>query len=554
MSEESLEAPVFKIRATTVYISGPPGATIFFTLDGSAPTRSSFQYQDPLQLGVENFLVKAIAFQGAQRSPVASTYYSFSSQRPLSLLPEDGDYEMDVVVRAEADADEVRYTTDGTIPTMASAIIEGPLTLDTNGTVVVTAAAFVEGQIVGSVLRRTYNITLSQLPQPVVVPQAGRYVAPLRVAIEGGDNIRFTVNGEEPSLNSNRYGGPIAFANIGTVTLKVQSYPPVPNRKPSAVVTVSYEVVEADDGSGSHPVSLLPVGNFEFDGNDAAKGREAANTAVARLLAAAQLSRETEERLGALRKDLERSRLTYTESLHQLEELQSAMSVAMARKSALINETRAQSQVRVEVEKERGIQEQVSLELKQKLFSTLAQLEETETIYRRFAAEKMQFLQHQASVRCSLEEKFITNKKRLSQLDAGVIGEAEDVAAVIAEQRHEIWLLRETRSALERTLRAQRTLPADNTAAVPATSSPADGFLETRGAIDVPTVEGVIPIPSGMMRRITTVNGDGLHVLRKKHSVQARIVSENDQCVIKLFGHSKGVHNFVVDIERILNE
>ena len=549
---DTLEAPEFKIRASTVHISGPAGASIFFTLDGSTPTKSSFEYRDPLQLGMENFLIKAIAYRGGDESPVVSTYYSYS-QRPVTLLPESGDYEVDVVVQAEADADEIRYTTDGTIPTMASEIMSAPVTLNSNGTVTVTAAAFVGGQIAGDVVRRTYNITLSQLSPPVVVPAGGQYVAPLRVAIEGGDNIRFTVNGEDPTANSNRYSGPLAFTSVGSFDLKAQSYPPIPNRKPSPIVTVHYEVA-ADAGQVvSHPVALLPVGNFEFDNSDAKRGQDAATAAIGRLLAAAQLKKEAEERLSALRKDVERARLNYSESLHQLDDVQSNLSVASARKSALINEAKAQSEVILETEKHRAVLVQAAMDIKQRLFSTTAQLEEAESIYRKFASEKMQFLQHQAGLRASLEEKYIANKKRLSQLDAGAVEEAQEVSAVIAEQRHELWLLRETRAALERTLRAKAAggSGASFTSAPPAE---ADGFVEAKGAIDVPTVEATVPIPSGRMRRITTVSGDGLHALRKKHSVQASIICKDDSCAIKIFGHSKGVHNFVVDIERILKE
>lgn len=65
-------------ETTTVTISGPAQATIYYTLDGSTPTSSSTQYSEPLTLS-NTTTIKAIAVKDGVSSSVSTRTFTKSS-------------------------------------------------------------------------------------------------------------------------------------------------------------------------------------------------------------------------------------------------------------------------------------------------------------------------------------------------------------------------------------------------------------------------------------------------------------------------------------------
>jgi len=65
-------------ESTEVTISGPDGAEIHYTVDGSTPTAESSQYSEPLTF-TETTTLKAIAIKDGQSSEVTSRTYTKSS-------------------------------------------------------------------------------------------------------------------------------------------------------------------------------------------------------------------------------------------------------------------------------------------------------------------------------------------------------------------------------------------------------------------------------------------------------------------------------------------
>ena len=62
-------------ETTTVTMSGPDGASIFYTVDGSTPTDQSLEYEEPITLS-ETTTIKAIAIKDGISSSVTSRTYS----------------------------------------------------------------------------------------------------------------------------------------------------------------------------------------------------------------------------------------------------------------------------------------------------------------------------------------------------------------------------------------------------------------------------------------------------------------------------------------------
>jgi hypothetical protein len=83
ISGNTLAAPQFAgetqfTESTQVTISGPDGAEIHYTVDGSTPTAESTQYSEPLTF-TQTTTLKAIAIKDGQSSEVTSRTYTKSS-------------------------------------------------------------------------------------------------------------------------------------------------------------------------------------------------------------------------------------------------------------------------------------------------------------------------------------------------------------------------------------------------------------------------------------------------------------------------------------------
>ena len=77
---QSVSAPTFSgatqfTESTQVTMSGPAGASIFYTVDGSTPTDQSLEYEEPITLSATT-TVKAIAIKDGISSAVTSRTYS----------------------------------------------------------------------------------------------------------------------------------------------------------------------------------------------------------------------------------------------------------------------------------------------------------------------------------------------------------------------------------------------------------------------------------------------------------------------------------------------
>lgn len=547
-----LLAPSIRIHGTTATFVAEPDADVLYSTDGREPNAQSFfaPRSAPVELGQRHLILKAVAVRGHERSPVATTMYVYTP-RPLMIQPDDGVYDGEVMVHIQSDHDEIHYTTDGTVPSRDSPSYEGPFVLNSEGQVVVTAGMFVGDRLVGGIGRRTYEIAQARLDPPTIAPESGSYVVPLRITMTSAqhDDVRYTLDGTEPSLSSSKYKGPVVLLQEGDVTLKCRAYPAPSNalnRRPSetasAEYALSYTLGETnDDGQiQRHPVTVLTVSNVEFDEVEERMAGETAEKAVAMSRAAEQVKNEVERENASLRKQLADGKREHKGLLSQLDAIRKELGIAAARKSLLQSRMSSEDEATTRTKEQLRALQTEQLELKQQLFSSNVEVGEAERLLRQTTSERRALQDQMATLRKGLEEAFIENKKALHHVEPGLEDSAAECAGVLAEQRHELWLLKETLVSLQRSLEAPSKTAAE--------------FMPQGKAVNLPSVEVAIPIPRGKLRLITGSAGTGLHALRTTHKVQAQIVQHDGELCVRVCGHANGVHNMIEQVARMLNE
>lgn len=144
----------------------------------------------------------------------------------------------------------LRYTTDGTTPTLASPILPVPLVIATGTTLKVRA--FKPGWLPGSTTTVTYTFDYGVLPTPTALPAGGIVSASQTIALSGpsGATLHYTTDGSEPTTVSNVYMGPLTLP-AGATTLKAKAFQP--EWSPSATLTEAYTV----DGTAPSIVATL---------------------------------------------------------------------------------------------------------------------------------------------------------------------------------------------------------------------------------------------------------------------------------------------------------
>ena len=125
-------AGVYLGSVTAVLTCAIPGATICYTLDNSTPSATSAVYRAPILL-TNSTTIKASAFKtGLLPSAVSAAAYTILTQPvyapTLSLLSGAYAAPITVTITCATPGAAIRYTLDGTTPTVNSTLYQGALT------------------------------------------------------------------------------------------------------------------------------------------------------------------------------------------------------------------------------------------------------------------------------------------------------------------------------------------------------------------------------------------------------------------------------------------
>lgn len=210
-----------------------PDASIHYTTDGSTPTLSSPVYDSanppiihPTAASNPVVTVKAKAFRSLwTESDLVTETYTFKVGTPYFNYG-SGTYDQADALSVEiydstTDA-TIRYTTDGTDPTATSPIYTTPILVDHSMTI--KAKAFKTYFEDSDIAEAVYELSAQPL---VFTPDAGSYYEPLNVLIttpSEGVDIRYTLNGTEPTLSSAAYPAGGVPITTSPMTLKARGF------------------------------------------------------------------------------------------------------------------------------------------------------------------------------------------------------------------------------------------------------------------------------------------------------------------------------------------
>jgi hypothetical protein len=142
-----------------------------------------------------------------------------------------------IVLTCQTVGAAVHYTTDGSEPTAESPLYSEPLLL--GATTTITARAFRQGLLASDAVAARYTV-LQTVAAPVLTPTNGTWVAALRKGTlscgTAGAEIRYTLDGSEPTSESSLYTG--AFNVSQTVTVQARAFKA--GMVESAVASASY--------------------------------------------------------------------------------------------------------------------------------------------------------------------------------------------------------------------------------------------------------------------------------------------------------------------------
>jgi hypothetical protein len=174
-STPTAAAPTFTPAAGTytsaqsvTLASTTPGASLYYTTNGTTPTTASTLYSGPISVSATTTITAIAAANGYLNSPVATAAYVIGTPAAApTFSPAAGTYTstQSVNLSDSINGASIYYTTNGTTPTTSSTLYTGPITV--SSTLTIEAIATASGFLSSPVASATYLIntgTVTEVP------------------------------------------------------------------------------------------------------------------------------------------------------------------------------------------------------------------------------------------------------------------------------------------------------------------------------------------------------------------------------------------------------
>jgi hypothetical protein len=214
-------APVFSpaagtyVLAQTVTLSdATPGATIYYTVNGTAPTTSSATYTGPIAVPAKEIIQAIAVAAGFSNSAPVSAAYAITN--PVVATPvfsvQTGTYTsaQSVTLSDATSGSVIYYTTNGSVPTTSSTQYTGAINVAASENI--QAIAVATGYTNSAVASATYSIIKLVVATPVFSEPAGTYTSVQPIGLSdatSGATIYYTTDGSAPTTGSTIYTGSI---------------------------------------------------------------------------------------------------------------------------------------------------------------------------------------------------------------------------------------------------------------------------------------------------------------------------------------------------------
>ena len=188
--------------------SETPDSTIYYTLDGTEPTKSSSVYKDAIMLSADTTIKAFAVSENRKASDVyTETVLVRHTADPVVNMPSGEITRNDkITITANKDA-KIYYTIDGSTPTEESILYTGPFGITSNAILKVFAVE--EGFLDSNTL--TYEYTIKRAKNPEISLNED-ILGGKSIKIESADDnaiIYYTTDGSVPTTNSPTYKGPL---------------------------------------------------------------------------------------------------------------------------------------------------------------------------------------------------------------------------------------------------------------------------------------------------------------------------------------------------------
>jgi glucose/arabinose dehydrogenase len=219
-----------------------PGATVYYTTNGTTPTAASLLYSAPITI-VQGMTLEALGIEsGYSNSTVATATYSIAAAATPVFNPPSGPITngTPITITCSSPSSTIYYTVNGTTPTTNSPVYSAPVVI--NGGTTLNAFAVATAFVSSSV--RSVFYQLVQTATPVFNPASGPITYGTNVSIScatPGSTIYYTLDGSIPTMSSQIYSNPV----IITGDTNLSAYAVTPGYLDSAVQSTLYTLIQA---------------------------------------------------------------------------------------------------------------------------------------------------------------------------------------------------------------------------------------------------------------------------------------------------------------------
>ena len=231
-----------------------PGASIYYTTNGTTPTASSIPYSSPITVSSTQ-TIKAIAIgsSGYSNSGIMSEYYIVVlPDTNISASPVGGTFDapQTVTLSTMTSGATIYFSTNGYTPSQdESNRYIGPITVST--TTYIRAIAVKAGYNT-TLIDQGYIINIPVAATPTATPTAGTYASAQSVTLStttSGAIIYYTTDGSTPTTSSTQYTGAITFSSTQTI----KAIATATGYTNSAIMTQAY-TINTSSGPSTTPV------------------------------------------------------------------------------------------------------------------------------------------------------------------------------------------------------------------------------------------------------------------------------------------------------------